>query len=343
MQFSKHSGYSLIEWMVSMAIGLFLIGGISTLFIAGQRTTEVTFQFGEMQEQGRFALELLGRDIRHAGFYGDYTGNLMKAGSSITTLTQPTKQCFDDKSLPTFPTITGEYRSIWAMQVSGSGTVSDMGCILDSDPKTDLVADSMVLSIKRVQGEAVDCAPASINSSRYYLASNSSTAEIVTGASVYSGCSGLMSRIANMRLWEFQHHVYYLDRLTNTDGTITPQLRQMELKVHGSGDGMYLDSGAMVQGVEDLQLMFGVDLTGDGQVNHFLPLSEINDGDWDQQRIVAVQLFLLIRARSLGKAPYKNTATYQLGDRFVTVDDRYRRVLLSEIIPLRNQILINAG
>lgn len=340
MKVSNMRGFTLIEWMIAMAIGLFLTAGISTLFIAGQRTTDDTFQFGEMQEQGRFALELIGRDIRHAGFYGDFTGNAMKAGGNLLTPAQPSKQCLDDKSLPTFPTITGEFRSIWAMQISSGGTVSDLGCILDSDAKTDLVADSMVLSVKKVQGQSLECSAAS--SGRYYMASNSNKAEIVQGGDVSSGCSDLQSRISNMRLWEYQHHVYYLDRLANADGSVTPQLRQMELKVHSSGNGMYRDSGAVVQGIEDLQMMFGVDLSGDGEANQFLPLDEITDGDWDQQRVVAVQLYLLVRAREQAKPPYKNTATYQLGDRMVTVSDRYKRLLFTEIVPLRNQMLVNA-
>ena len=343
MHFKQQAGFSLIEWMIAIVLGLFITAGVSSLFVAGQRTTDDTFQFGEMQEQGRFALELLSRDIRYAGFFGDFTGNLMRADAGLITPAQPSpsKQCLDDKSLPTFPTSTGEYRSIWAMRVSATGTVNNMGCILDNDTNTDLRAGSMVLSIKRVKGQAVECSDA--DSSRYYLAANSSIGEIIKGSSVSSGCASLAARVGNMRLWEFQHHVYYLDRLENSDGTVTPQLRQMELKVHGSGDGMYRDSGAMVQGIEDMNFMFGVDLSGDGEVNRFLPFSEVTEGDWDQQRIVALQLFLLVRSRKEGKAPYKNTAKYQMGDRTVIANDRFKRMLFNAIVPIRNQVLMNAG
>ncbi len=73
----KHaSGLSLIELMVAISLGLLLTLGILYLF----NTSKVTFNTNEalarVQENGRFAVEVLKRDIRDAGTHGFCSGRL---------------------------------------------------------------------------------------------------------------------------------------------------------------------------------------------------------------------------------------------------------------------------
>ena len=67
--FLKHPrGLSLVELMIAMTLGLFLLGGILQFFISSKRTFTYTEVFGKMEENGRFSLEFLARDLRMAGY-----------------------------------------------------------------------------------------------------------------------------------------------------------------------------------------------------------------------------------------------------------------------------------
>jgi type IV pilus assembly protein PilW len=65
---SRQRGLSLIELMVAMVIGLFLILGVTQIFISNQRS--YLFQQGQVgnQENGRFTLALLSQELLKAGY-----------------------------------------------------------------------------------------------------------------------------------------------------------------------------------------------------------------------------------------------------------------------------------
>jgi len=78
---NSQCGLTLIEIMIAMLIGLFLIGGVLQIFISTKQTYRMQENLSRMQENGRFAMEFLGRDIRMAGYWvcmtpagGDITG-----------------------------------------------------------------------------------------------------------------------------------------------------------------------------------------------------------------------------------------------------------------------------
>lgn len=64
----RPSGFTLVELMVAMAIGLFLMLGISQVFLASKKTYNLQAATSLMQENGRFAVEMLQREINQAGF-----------------------------------------------------------------------------------------------------------------------------------------------------------------------------------------------------------------------------------------------------------------------------------
>ena len=61
-------GFSLVELMIAMVIGLLLIAGIGQVFLSGQQSFKTQSGTGKLQENARFALFFLQRDIRMAGF-----------------------------------------------------------------------------------------------------------------------------------------------------------------------------------------------------------------------------------------------------------------------------------
>lgn len=60
-------GFSLIELMIAMLLGLVVIGGVTSVFLAGQRTYRANEALGDVQDSSRIAFEMVARDVRDAG------------------------------------------------------------------------------------------------------------------------------------------------------------------------------------------------------------------------------------------------------------------------------------
>ncbi len=64
------SGFSLVELMIAMVVGLLLISGMITVFAGTKRSSQLNSSMAMMQEHGRFALNSMVSDVRMAGFQG---------------------------------------------------------------------------------------------------------------------------------------------------------------------------------------------------------------------------------------------------------------------------------
>jgi len=64
----KQHGFSMVELLVALVIGLFLLGGVLQAFVSSNHTYLTNDSLARTQENGRFALEFLARDIRNAGY-----------------------------------------------------------------------------------------------------------------------------------------------------------------------------------------------------------------------------------------------------------------------------------
>lgn len=60
-------GFTLVELMISMTLGLLLLLAIGTVFVSSRQIFRVQEDNARIQESGRFALEILGRSIKQAG------------------------------------------------------------------------------------------------------------------------------------------------------------------------------------------------------------------------------------------------------------------------------------
>jgi type IV pilus assembly protein PilW len=78
----KQTGLSLIELMVALLIGVFLILGVTQIFINNQ--TSYLFQQSQLgnQENGRFALALLNQEVLKAGYRSNVV-SFLPAGNAL--------------------------------------------------------------------------------------------------------------------------------------------------------------------------------------------------------------------------------------------------------------------
>ncbi|BFI95601.1 MAG: hypothetical protein RSP_11110 [Rhodanobacter sp.] len=64
------AGFTLIELMVAMLLGLVVIGGVTSVFLANQQVYRTNAALGEVQDNTRVSFELLAQNIRQAGLLG---------------------------------------------------------------------------------------------------------------------------------------------------------------------------------------------------------------------------------------------------------------------------------
>ncbi|MFQ2002639.1 PilW family protein [Aeromonas veronii] len=325
-------GFTLVEWLVAMLLGLFLLAGVFTVFVMSRSSSEDAFDQSELQENGRLAIRLISQDIKWAGFFGAYTGQSTQVGPSLTlsagSIVPASSDCLDERSVGSLPSNAGPIRGLWVSRVSTTKGLAGFACILAADR----VANSDVISIKRLVGRPI---PASegLDTNRFYMATNSQEARVIKG----SETRPLFGANNESQIWEYQHYIYYLSQ---EDGI--PVLRKRYLTVNG---GSALIGGAMAEGVEHMVLMYGVDdsLIPDGRIDRYMSTDQMTTQRWNEGRVLGARLFLLIRA-ARESSRYKNNNSYQLGN--ITVNgggDGYRRLLLESSIALRNQQITTRG
>ncbi|MEM9255451.1 MAG: PilW family protein [Pseudomonadota bacterium] len=67
---SKERGLSLVELMVALALGGFLVLGVVNVFLTTKESSGVEAALARVQENGRFAMDLLAEDIRQTQYSG---------------------------------------------------------------------------------------------------------------------------------------------------------------------------------------------------------------------------------------------------------------------------------
>ncbi|MEW9623668.1 prepilin-type N-terminal cleavage/methylation domain-containing protein [Rhodanobacter geophilus] len=110
----RHRGFTLVELMIAMLLGLIVIGGVISVFLAGQQTYRANEAMGDVGDSSRVAFELLSRDFRGAGHTGcdDTNGRVANVLNNATlwyTNWSLPLQAYDDASKdPAISTITGD-------------------------------------------------------------------------------------------------------------------------------------------------------------------------------------------------------------------------------------------
>jgi hypothetical protein len=134
----------------------------------------------------------------------------------------------------------------------------------------------------------------------------------------------------SMSYWEAISRIIFIRKYSDAggQGDDIPSLCMETLA------GNAMTSRCLVEGVENMQLEFGIDTDADGVPNQYRsgPSGE------DMQRAVSAKVHLLLR--SINKVPgYQDEKTYALGQKIVTAKhDAYLRRVFTTTVLLRNRI-----
>ncbi len=64
----KEAGFSLIELLIAMFIGLFLLVGITSSYVSSKKSSIARDQYSILEDNGRLALEVMAKTIQHTGY-----------------------------------------------------------------------------------------------------------------------------------------------------------------------------------------------------------------------------------------------------------------------------------
>mgnify|MGYP000035029850 CR=1 FL=1 len=327
----KVKGFTLLEIFISLAIGLFIFAGVMSVFVGLRTTTEETASYGEMQENGRLAMSIITEDLMRTGFWGDMSGDLTTAllTENATPALRPSMaagaECAGDGlNNGTFPADNGHFRVIWGTRTPANGTdPTPFSCAgIVANDGTDAIQIKRVLA----QPEA-----GALSGNRFYFAANGNFGTIFSGAAALAD----IPEVENAQTWEYQHHLYYI--ADSAQGV--PELRRASLSIPGAAGWIgNIDSVELVEGIENMRFLYGVDDDDDGVVDAYVPEDVMTAAQWDNNapnKIISVQVFILVR-EILPDPRYQNTNTYNLGDIAINANDNFRRLLFSSTVVLHN-------
>lgn len=343
LRHSPNSGFSIVELLIALALGLLVVAGIVQLFVGNNRTYEVVNAQARLQENARFAFDFITRSARSAGYFGcapetaNVALNLVGNWNLIPEYNMPEpvdgwesngNGTFSPDDLTTMPRSGAAEVNV---HLTGNGIdrneLSDASDILvfrsiekpaarlaqilqpdgipiaytpDGEPSFE-VDDVVVLADceQAAVFKVTDVATAGDETTLSRVVSgaagpfeNSATVTTSTGDVIASTLSILgRSYGASATIAPLETTFYFIARSTElarvaqagTDGVAVNALWQK------TGNNAPVE---LVQGIEDMQLLFGVDTTADEvlNVNQYLTIDNVED----VREIVVVQVTLIV-------------------------------------------------
>ena len=309
-------GFSLVELLIAMLLGLLLLGFTVQIFASLAASTRQSQQLAQLQQNGQLALNLLHNELQNSGFWGGVSLNDITA--AVVDIAAPAPDCVEDEiDTGSFPVSGETFASIYA-RVAAPGR--QLNCL------TSLAADSEILQLKRAIGLAVS--RDEMRSNRFYIAPHWQQSRFISRDSANLEADSLF--------YPYQHLVFYIQNQRVDEQTV-PVLMRKRLVRSASGAAR-IATDSLIDGVERLHFEFGIDANLDGRLNYMLPTTAMSSEHWQQQlgHIVSIRFYILVRS-TLPDPHYVNQQVYQMGaTRFEAPDDHYRRLLLAGSVYFTN-------
>jgi type IV pilus assembly protein PilW len=338
-------GMSLVELMVSVAIGLLITLAISTLFLNTNRSNKENNDTASMQENARFAMESIASDIRHAGFFGnvqnsadiDPNGVTMPPGTDCSSMATGTPYMLDFSN--------SQQLIGYSTGLSNSALTTLIAPCTIATAVTLPAADNTILAIKRVS-----------SSSRTYDTFHTMPVSKADGGGKEAGrifvhSTGSVARLGNgssepftqpsTQIWEYMPRFYYVTHTIVTEGGRNVYKQTLYRSTYGiETEGEWLNE-PLAEGIERFHMEFGVDSDDDGTPNYFSDVP----ADIDFNGVVSARVHVLARTTNVD-INYNDTNSYILGSITVTPSTdpnnpdpnkaRYHRQVYSTTVTIPN-------
>jgi type IV pilus assembly protein PilW len=318
---SKASGFTIVELMVAMLLGLLLGGAILTTYVSNRNSFNRDESIGRMQDGARQAVRDIVNDLSMAGFWADLVlPSAIFADASLGVGTDCGPAGVVNWVYRVVTPGTGDSLAVAAVDnATGATANASFSCIAAGEivPGTDIVA------IKRLAGAR---APAVLAADTVYLRTNGTFGLLYREPAAVPPAVEIPVPFSE---WEYRPSIYYVRNFAVTAGDGIPTLCRKVLQ-YGALPTMITE--CLAQGIEDLQVEFGLDADGDGEPNVYVADPTIAE----MQTAVSARIFVL--ARSVERdLQYTNDKTYRLSNApaYAPADNFLRRVF-SVTVGLRN-------
>jgi len=331
------AGLSLIEILIALLIGTLLLLGLVQVFAASRTAYQLSEGLSRSQENARFAMEYLQRDIRMAGHFGcvNDQSHLQTAGALTSHFPAAT------------PASAGIDFPVSIRGYDATGTVPDSTLELDNPPDTwspvlptaiaalnplpgsDITNPSATQTIVKVDGDRWDSLTTNgVEDPVMFGLADCSYADIFEAATngvdtvtiPYSITRYTPQPAGQTMLYRAESLVYYVGTSATTG---EPAL----FRARSDNAGVYA-SEELVEGIENLQFMYGLDRIAaldttppSGYIEVHQPASGIADTALAWRGVGMVQVGMLAISPNPAAAPQPED------------DERYRRALGVEFQP----------
>ncbi len=290
----------MVELMVAMALGMFLLLALVQILISGKQSFGSASNMSRLQENGRIATELMVTDLKRAGYMGGNSDIPNIYGSALPVA--PDGKC-------------AAADNTWVRKLTRrieglDDTIKEYNCI---DGATYLRGD-----VVTVRYTAPFVATGALDANRLYLRSSLFEGRLFVGSDEGLAINKVADEPQNVR--ELQAYSYFVgDSGRTCNGARVPSLFRVRVNEFSQP---FTDE--LLPGVENLQAQYG-----DGE--RYYDADKVPD--WNA--ILTVRIWLLVRAEC-AESGFKDTTTYIMGDKSYKPDDGFRRQLYSSVVMIRN-------
>lgn len=325
-------GMSLVELMVALTIGTFLLAGAISVFGKTRDLYRTNEAVARLQETARYAMGTIEADLRMANNWGLMSrADLIENGPALDPANPPAVD--PAYSLPAelsgYAATINQCGAMWAVKLPAYVEANNDAYGYTCAAFGTAVPGSDQLTIRRASTQVIaGGAPLTASAGQIKLQTSRVQGTLFASATLPAGYLPPLSETRALVV-----NGYYIS-VDSDERAGTPSLRRQQLDV--AGGAPTITDLQVVPGVEDLQIELGADFNEDQNADYFVqPGTAIPAGD----QIVAVRLWLLVRAEQQ-ESGFTDGRTYDYASRtgaaVYAPADAFRRVLVSKTIALRN-------
>ena len=299
------AGFTLVEVMISMVIGLLIMLALVTLLIDVNRSNREMSKVNRLIENGRFAMQLLQADISHAGYWGGYVpqfDDLITTGIPADYPTAVPDPCLAF----TTPWTAAHITNLIGIAVQGYEIASPVPSPTLSACANKVVspkASTDVLVVRHVESclpGVGDCAAFAAGNAYFQIARCGTTTpspaytlaaypanvttvntvfplkqRAVAVAGVTPACTDISVGFEEKR--KFISNLYYIRDYAVTAGDGIPTLMRSQLGMSGTVLE-HKTAEALIEGIEGFRVEFGVDSLSDSgaAVDHTVAINWVD-------------------------------------------------------------------
>lgn len=335
-------GLTMIELMIALLIGAFLLTGILQIFISTRQTYRVGEGVSRLQENARFALELLTRDVRMSGFQGCATLKSVTPSVIASPQAPNPNPAIAVPNLSVAITGSNNVANNWSASACGAGNA----CVAGTDAITIQFAencDGNLTGNMGVVNANIQISAANTCNIQAYdpvLIADCTAADLFIATGAANGVGVQTIAHANN-----QNSSNNLSKLYSTDAEIMLFRSYSYFIRTGAGGepslyrldntrqaGTSTNPIELVEGIENMQVSYGEDANNDNTADYYVPSNSVVD----MGKVVSIRVSLLTRTTEANLASQDYDITYN-GATTTPTDRRLRRIYTSTI-SLRNRL-----